>query len=91
MVLKAKDEFLLKEIAGQWILMPTTDTNQGSVKIMTLTSSAALLWSELAKGVDSIDELANALLREYDIEYKMAVKDSMSFVAQLREYGMLDQ
>jgi len=88
--MKINGEFLLKEISGQWILMPINTEDQSTVKIMTLTASAALLWTELEKGTDNIEDLAKALLKEYDIEYRMAVKDSSEFIIQLKEHDIIE-
>ena len=88
--MKVKEGFILREIGGQWVLVPDTDADEDKNCIITLTSSAALLWSELEKGVESIDHLANALLGEYDIDYKTALRDARDFVTQLEENDMLE-
>ena len=88
--MKVKEGFSLKEIADQWVLVPTSDTDPETMKIITLSSSAALLWKELEKGVDSYDDLANVILNEYEIDYKTALRDSEDFIAQLRDQNMME-
>jgi hypothetical protein len=88
--MKIKDGFLLKEIAGQWLLVQNNNTDPEKLRVITLSSSAAMLWKELEKGVNTVDDLACAILREYEIDYKRALKDSEDFVVQMREHNMLD-
>jgi len=89
--MKVKDLYLLKEVAEQWVLMPSESSAQNNDRMITLSSSAAMLWKELEKGVDSIEDLANALLSEYEIDYKTALKDASDFVDQLRINDMIDE
>ena len=88
--MKVKKGFLLKEISEQWILVPTDEFDPDTVKIITLSSTAALLWRELEKGVSDIEDLAKALLSEYDIDYRMAYKDSKEFIEELKALDMLE-
>ena len=88
--MKIKEGLLLKEIAGKWVLVPTDDAAPDMDSIITLSSSAAMLWRELEKGVDSLEHLANALLREYEIDYRTALRDSEDFTTQLKNNGMLE-
>ena len=90
MIVKVKEGLLLKEIAGQWVLVPSGDAVQEMDSIITLSSSAAMLWKELEKGVDSLEHLANTLLDEYEIDYRTALRDCEEFATQLKDNGMLE-
>ena len=87
---RIKEGFILREIAGHWVLVPTGDSAEYENRIITLTSSAALLWKALDKGVETIAQLADALLNEYEIDHRTALRDAEEFVAQLVEEGMLE-
>ena len=88
--MKVKEGLLLKELAGQWVLVPSEDAAPDMNSIITLSSSAAMLWRELEKGVDTLEHLANVLLSEYEIDFRTALSDSEEFTAQLKENGMLE-
>ena len=88
--MKVKAGFTLNEIEGQWVLIPNEDTDEERNCVVTLSASAALLWTALEKGVDTLDHLANALLNEYEIEYNVAFRDAEEFIDQLKVNDMLE-
>ena len=88
--MKVKKGFLLKEMAGQWVLVQSEDATPDMNSIITLSASAAMLWRELEKGVDGLEHLANVLLSEYEIDYRTALRDSEDFTTQLKNNGMLE-
>jgi len=87
---KIKGEFLLREVVGESIIVPLGNSVVNVNGIITLTESAVILWRKLENGVDSIDELVDALLNEYDVDRETALGSVVEFIDQLREKGMID-
>ena len=88
--MKLSEGFMLREMAGQWVVVPIGNAVVDMNCIITLSPSAALLWKELEIGVDDVATLAGAIMKEYDIDYETALNDSEEFIAQLKEIGMLE-
>jgi len=88
--MKVKDGFMLREVAGQWIVVPLGDNVVDINGIITLSASAALLWKELENGVENPDALADALLKEYDIDRETALADSKEFIGKLKDKDMIE-
>ena len=88
--MKIKGEFLLREVVGESIIVPLGNSVVNVNGIITLTESAVILWRKLENGVDSIDELVDALLNEYDVDRETALGSVVEFIDQLREKGMID-
>lgn len=87
--MKLKPTFLLRKIAGQTVVLPTTaelDLNM----MITLNDTGAFLWEHL---VDETDEaaLVAALLAEYDVDEETAKKAVSAFVKKLRDNGFLEE
>ena len=85
--MKLKDGFLLREVAGQTVVLPTggeLDLNM----MITLNDTAAFLWEQLQKETDEA-ALVAALLGEYEVDEATAQKAVADFVAKLREHGFL--
>lgn len=77
--MKIKKGFMVREIAGQWIVVPIGSRVVEFNGIMTLSESGAILWKLLENGSE-IDEMVSAILAEYDIDEETARTDVESFV-----------
>ena len=86
--MKIKNEYVLKEIAGNNIVVEVG----GKVNfngMMMLNETGAFLWKRLEKGADQA-ELAAALLEEYDVPYDKADEDVALFLQKLKGAGVLE-
>lgn len=86
--MKLKTGFVLKEIAGECIVV-SVDSNLDLGGIITLNSTAKTLWLALEKGVDSVDELVIALTSEYDVDADLAKTSAEGFLDKLKELNFL--
>ena len=88
--MKAKGGFVLRNIAGEQILMPT-DENIGKFKGTVLLSGvAAFIWEKMQAPV-SRDDLLTAVLDEYEVEESVAAKDLDNLLTKLDEYGVIEK
>lgn len=86
--MKVKDNLILREIAGSWIIVPVAEMVVEFNGLMNLNESGAFLWKKLVEGAE-MDELVSGLLSEYDIDEETAKADIQEFVGQLTEKGLL--
>jgi len=86
--MKLKDGFILREVAGEIVVVPSGDTLDLNMMI-TLNETAAFIWKILEKGA-SEDELVKALLSEYEISEEDARKHIRNFGETLNENGFLE-
>lgn len=85
--MKTKSEFLLRQVAGSWVILPIGD---GSAKgVLTPNESGAMLWRILEQGCQ-IQELIDALTKEYDVSAAQAKADVQEFLEKLRTIGCLE-
>ena len=85
--MKLKNGFVLKEIAGECIVV-AVDSALNLDGMITLNDTAKTIWLLLEKGVER-DELVKALTDEYDVSDELAAEAIDNFVAKLEEYGFL--
>ncbi len=76
--MKIKSGFMLREIAGQWVVVPLGPRVVEFKSIIELSESAAFLWRMLEQGTNE-DEMVNALLKEYDVDEALARNDVKAF------------
>ena len=85
--MKLKEGFVLREVAGETIVVPTGSALDLNMMI-TLNGSGKFLWEKLAQGIET-DELVAALLEEYDVDETTAKAHVASFVEKLNANGFL--
>ncbi len=86
--MKATREFVLREIAGEHILIPGGETAQKLHGMLNLSESGLLLWNTLQEERTE-EELVEALLAEYEVDRATATADVRAFIGQMEKVGML--
>lgn len=85
--MKIKEGFLLRQVAGQTVVLPTDDALDLNMMI-TLNDTGAFLWERLLSETDEAGLVA-ALLAEYDVDEETARKSVAAFVKKLNDNGFL--
>lgn len=85
--MKLKEGFIMREIAGQTVVLPTG--NELNLQMMiTLNGTGAFLWEKLQNETDE-QALVKALLAEYDVDEATANKCVGDFVKKLKDNDFL--
>ena len=87
--MKIKDDFILKKIAGSYVVVPVRKRAVDFSGIIKLSESGAFLWELLEKGAER-DELVASLLSEYDVDEATASADADRFINSLNEAGLIE-
>lgn len=85
--MKLKDGFVLREVAGEFVVLPSGDELDLNMMIV-LNDSGAFLWEQLNAEKDE-DALVRALLAEYDVDEDTARSSVAAFVKKLYEHELL--
>lgn len=86
--MKVEKEFVLREIAGDYIIIPTGKTVLDFNGLITVNEVGASLWNMLQEEV-SLDDLVRGILNEYDVEEETAREDIQEFLTSLETGGIL--
>lgn len=81
--MKIKKELLLREIAGDYVLIPIGRTVLNTNGLYILTEVSARIF-QLLPSVENETELIDRLMTEYDVERDVLAADVMSFLEELR-------
>lgn len=87
--MKIVKEFILREIAGECVLVPTGATSQEFNGIITISDTAKFIWENIEK-VDSLEEMIRMVLDTYEIDEETARRDTIAFVGALVENGFIE-
>lgn len=69
--MKIVKEFILREIAGECVLVPTGATSQEFNGMITISDTAKFIWENIEK-VDSLEEMIRMVLDTYEIDEETA-------------------
>ena len=89
MYMKIKDGFLLKNIAGEWVVVPTGDRALRMQGAMILNDVASFIWKKLQSSV-LYEAVLDAITNDYDIKRSEAKQDLDIFLSRLQEIDALD-
>lgn len=87
--MKIKSGYMLREVAGEAVVVPTGEATLNFQGIISLNETGALLWKELEQGCEKKD-LVQALLDEYEVDAETAEKDVNEFLKRADDAGLID-
>ena len=86
--MKLKQDLILKEIAGEHVVVPVGSLTVDMRHMIKLNGVGAFIWKKL-EGEISREELLNALISEYDVAQENAERDLDAFIEKLRGSELL--
>ncbi len=88
--MKINDNFILRQVAGSWIVLSVADKTVDFNGMLTLNETGLLLWRLLEKE-SSREALAQALTDEYEVTYEQALADVDEYLDYLERVGCLEK
>ena len=87
--MKVQKEFVLREIAGDYVIIPTGKTVLTFNGLITVNEVGADLWKMLQSDV-TFEDLVQGILKEYDVDEETAREDIQEFLETLIRGGILE-
>lgn len=87
--MKLKESFVLRQVADIWVLLPLGAATVDFDGMIKLNETGALLCRTLQGGATR-EQLAEAMMGEYDIDRETALADADEFVSSLRKAGCVE-
>ena len=88
--MKIKDGFVLREMCGEYIVAAEGLQNINFNKLISLNATAAFLWKELEGKEFTVEDMAQLLVDEYEIDMELALTDSANLVKSWIEAGIVE-
>ena len=88
--MKINEEYVLQNIADEWVVVNTNSKSINFNKIISLNGTARFLWEKLVTGSDEAG-LADALVEEYGIDRELADSDVKTYIEKLIELGCIER
>ena len=86
--MKRNTDFMLRDIAGEVILVPTGAATQQFNGMITLNEVAAFIWKNLDES-ESSEILVDKIMDEFEVDRETATRAVIGFVSALYESGLV--
>lgn len=86
--MKIKDNYEIREIAGEHIIVPIGETTLNFNGMITVNEVGKFLWLQLKEECTE-EELVQKMLEEYDVDEVTARQDIGKFVEKLKSEGLV--
>lgn len=89
--MKLKDQLILREVAGQYVIVPTGKRVREVTSIVYISSSAAYLWDYMKDHEFTREDLIQRILEHYTgVTEEQARADIDKFLQKLADNNILD-
>ena len=89
--MKIKKGFQLQNVCGEHIIIPAGEENIDFSQIISLNPTAAYLWENIAEKENfTIEDMAQLLLAEYEVEEDIALEDCKLIAECWNEMGLIE-
>jgi hypothetical protein len=89
--MKLKNGFVLREVCGEKVIVGEGVETVNFGKMISLNDTAAMLWKKATElGDFTVEQLADALTEEYDVNREQALKDVEKLTANWKEVGLVE-
>lgn len=87
--MKIKKGFELRDVCGEFVVLASGRENIDFSKVINLNESAAVIWKAVENREFSVEDMAQALLAEYEVDNSKAIADATSVASEWQKIGMI--
>lgn len=87
--MRVEKDFVLREIAGDYIIIPTGKMTIKFNGLITLNEVGVSIWNMLQEEV-SFEQILRGILDEYEVDEATAAEDIREFLERLSDGGILN-
>ncbi len=87
--MKKRERFILREIMGQTMFMPTGATAAKFSGLIVATETGAFIWAHIEEA-ETIEALTAMLEAEYDVTHEEALQDVTQTVRHFKAAGWIE-
>lgn len=80
--MKRNPGFLMRQVAGRYVLAPVGDTVKSFSGMITMNTTGKFLW-DLLENDQTVDSLAQALVDNYEVSFESAKADVVKYLEPL--------
>lgn len=86
--MKRNPEFVIRQVADRFVIVPVGTAAEKFSGMITINATGKFLW-DLLENEKSLESLAQALVKEYEIDMELALKDVKTFLEPILPTGAI--
>lgn len=87
--MKIKDGFVLREVAGEYMVIAAGDASREFYGYIRLNGTGRDIWEGIEKGLTA-EEIAAGLAEKYKVDIEKAAADTEKMIASMEQEGILE-
>ncbi len=87
--MKINENYIMKNIAGEVVIVPTGKAAQYFNGLISTNEVAAFIWKNM-ESVDTPEEMVKKVLDEFEVDEEIARTDVLGFLNDLKTVGMIE-
>ena len=87
--MKVNSDFVMRNIAGENILVPTGEAAEKFNGMITMNEVSAFMWQNIDE-VESKEDLVKMVLNEFEVDEETATRDVENFINELSSINMIE-
>lgn len=87
--MKIKDGYILRKVAGEWIVVAIGPASASFNKMVRLNETSKFVWSLLENEINET-QLVQSITDEYDVSEELASRDVKNIINQFTEIGCIE-
>ena len=88
--MRIKSDYKLRDIAGETIMVNQGKAGADMTKVISLNSSARLLYEELSGKEFEMSDVVKVLVDSYEIDQEKALVGARTWVESMKECGVIE-
>jgi hypothetical protein len=81
---------VVRKTGNEYVIIPVSNNIADMDSVFTINETGAFLW-EMIDGEKNVEEMINALVSEYEIDYQTALNDVSEFLEQMRKFLVIEE
>ena len=88
--MRIEKTFVLREIAGDYVIVPTGKSALEFNGLITVNELGAFIWNQLQEET-TVDQIVEAIQEEYEVDWETAKADTEEFLEVLIQQQILER
>lgn len=88
-VLSHSPSIVTRKTGNEYVLVPVANNIADMNSVYTLNETGAFIWEHI-DGKRCVNDLIEALVKEYEIDEKAASEDVFSFISEMKKYLIIN-
>jgi hypothetical protein len=89
-ILSHSQSVVTTKTGNEYVLVPIANNIADMNSVYTLNETGAFIWEHI-DGINSVEEIINELIKEYEVDYVTASNDVFSFIDNMSKYLIIHE